>query len=74
MLKIKFRSNASKLQVAEFNHQTYVGFKISKLPKLFAEVASDHGVKSWFNYKGYTYVLKSDLLPLDLAFYQQRIY
>ena len=74
MLKIKFRSNASKSQVAEFNHETYVGFKISKLPRHFADFACDKGIIRWFNHKGYTYVLKSDLLGLDLAFYQQRIY
>jgi hypothetical protein len=74
MLKIKFRLNASKLQVAEFNHDTYVGFKISKLPKHFAAVEVEKAVTSWFNYKGYTYVLQSDLLGLDLAFYNKRIY
>ena len=60
MLKIKFTSK-SKKPYLRVNNQKFIGFKVSKLPKAFAEVGHKQEITRWFNYQGYTFIAKSDI-------------
>ena len=57
-MTIKFTSKSKKPYI-KFNHSKYLGFKISKLPKAFAEITSEEPITQWFNYKGYTFIHQS---------------
>ena len=57
-MTIKFTSKTKKPYI-KFNHAKYFGFKISKLPKAFAEVTSEEPINEWFNYSGYTFIHQS---------------
>lgn len=57
-MTIKFTSKSKKPYI-KFNHSKYFGFKISKLPKAFAEITSEEPINEWFNYKGFTFIHQS---------------
>jgi hypothetical protein len=54
------------------NKVEYVGFLIGNLPKRFAFIYDPEedrdGIDSWFNFKGYTFIRKSDLKGLEKRF------
>ena len=54
-MPIKLTSN-KKNRYFKFNHTRYFAFKLSELPKNFAEVASEEPIKQWFTYNGYTLI------------------
>lgn len=54
-MPIKLTSN-KKNRYIKFNHTRYFAFKLSELPKNFAEVASEEPIKQWFTYNGYTLI------------------
>lgn len=54
-MTFKLTSNKKHLYI-KFNHTRYFAFKLSSLPKNFAEVTSEAPVNSWLNYKGYTLI------------------
>lgn len=60
MLKIKFASKTKKPYV-RINNQKFIGFKISKMPKAFAEAGHKQEIKRWFNYQGFTFIAQSDI-------------
>lgn len=60
MLKIKFTSK-SKKPYLRINNQKFIGFKISKLPKPFAEPGHKQEITRWFNYQGFTFIAQSDI-------------
>ena len=53
------------------NKQEYAGFPVGELPKRFAFILNEEddrnkeGISSWFNLKGWTFILKSDLKGLE---------
>jgi len=57
-MTIKFTSK-SKKPYLKFNHTKYFGFKLSSLPRSFAEVTSEEPITQWFNYSGYTFIHQS---------------
>jgi len=59
-LKIKLTSK-NKKPYLRINNQKYIGFKVSKLPKPFAEPGHKQKISTWFNYQGYTFILKSHI-------------
>jgi len=60
MKSIKF-INSSTIKI---NNKTYKGYSVSSLPKKFAFIYNEDkdqdGITEWFNYKGLTYVQKSN--------------
>lgn len=60
MKSIKF-INSSTIKL---NNTTYKGYSVSNLPKKFAFIYNEDkdqdGITEWFNYKGLTYVQKSN--------------
>ena len=60
MLKIKFTSKSKKPYV-RLNNQKFIGFKIAKMPKAFAEAGHKQEITRWFNHKGFTFIAQSDI-------------
>lgn len=60
MNTIKFTSKTS----LKLNGVDYKGYTVGNLPKKFAFIYNEsddkEGVTNWFNYKGLTYIEKSD--------------
>jgi hypothetical protein len=54
------------------NKVEYTGFLIGNLPKRFAFIYDEEdekdGIDSWFNFKGYTFIRKSELKGLEKRF------
>jgi hypothetical protein len=54
------------------NKVEYIGFLVGNLPKRFAFIydaeEEKDGIDSWFNFKGYTFIRKSDLKGLEKRF------
>jgi hypothetical protein len=54
------------------NKVEYTGFLIGNLPKRFAFIYDEEdekdGIDSWFNFKGYTFIKKSELKGLEKRF------
>lgn len=59
MLTIK--RNNKKQPIIKFNHQKFVGFKLTDLPKRFASIESEEPIQNWFNHKGFTFI-NADLI------------
>lgn len=55
MLKIKLTAN-KKNKYIKHNHTRYFAFKLSELPKNFAEVTSEEPIKQWFTCNGLTFI------------------
>lgn len=51
------------------NKVEYTGFPVGELPKRFAFIYNEDndqdGIDSWFNYKGWTFILRSALKGLE---------
>ena len=62
MPTIKFSRTTKQLKI---NGAIHVGFDLANLPTKFAyiydEIDDRDGVRSWFNYKGLTWIRKKDL-------------
>ena len=54
-MTIKLTAN-KKNKYIKFNHTRFFAFKVSELPKNFAEVTSEEPIKQWFNYNGFTFI------------------
>ena len=54
-MPFKLTSN-KKHKYIKFNHTRYFAFKLSELPKHFAEVTSEEPINKWLNYNGYTLI------------------
>jgi endonuclease V-like protein UPF0215 family len=54
MKTIKFAGKDKKLDIIILDGVTYKAYKIGDVPRMFKEDKSH----TWFNYKGYTYLLK----------------
>ena len=61
MQTIKFLQNNH----IRLNNKTYKGYHVGELPKSFGFIydpeADKEGKSEWFNYKGLTYIEKTDL-------------
>ena len=59
MNTIKFLQNNN----IRLNNKTYKGYHIGDIPNSFGFIEQDdkQGKSEWFNYKGLTYIQKSDL-------------
>ena len=61
MQQIKFLPNNQ----IRLGTQVYKGYTVGNLPKKFAFIYNEHkdqeGITDWFNYKGLTYVPKTEL-------------
>tara|TARA_Y100001973_G_C5177124_1_gene322616 strand:+ start:1091 stop:1258 length:168 start_codon:yes stop_codon:yes gene_type:complete len=54
MKTIKFAGKDKKIEVIILDGVTYKAYKIGDVPRMF----KDDRAYTWFNYKGYTYLLK----------------
>jgi hypothetical protein len=62
-MKIKL-STKSKRPVIIHQHEKFYGFSIAKLPNRFAELLSEKPIRTWFNYKGYTFIEQEEFRNL----------
>ena len=62
----KFKRRGSTIWL---NKQEYVGFPVGELPKRFAFIYNEDndqdGIDSWFNHKGWTFILRDSLKGLE---------